>query len=179
MSGFICRRQPIVVPVVAEPSRRAEGDRSAVGHPHDADRAVDPPTAGVRNLHVGDVPPAVRPPPARVLADPLPRQRDDLAVGAVGQRGVELPDGQALAGVPAEPLAVGREGRMAFAFTNRVIGQLADLAAGGREEIDRVLAAQVVADLEDEPLSVGREIDNVHFSGHRGGPGLLAGLDVW
>ena len=68
------RRQPIVIPVVTEPPWWAEGDRCAVRYPHDADWAVNPPTASVRNLHVRDVPPTVRPAPARVLAEPLLRQ---------------------------------------------------------------------------------------------------------
>src|SRR5208283_2019297 len=67
---------------------------------------------------------------------------------------------------------------MALAVPDRMIGQLADLAAGGREEVDRVRPSQVVADLEDEPPVVGREVHDAYRPRHAHRLGFFAGLDV-
>ena len=80
------RGQPVVVPVVADPAGRAEGEGGGVDEADDADGAVDAPAPAVGDLDVGDVAAAVGPAAAGVLAELLLGEGDDLALvgGAIG-----------------------------------------------------------------------------------------------
>ena len=61
-------------------------------------------------------------------------------------------------------LAIGRERRVALAAARWMVRQLAYRAAAGRHEIDAVLAAEIVANFEDEPISVERHVDDADVS---------------